>query len=237
MFGEEPAQGLFDQFSLRLGQRKNLKLKELATIPLDELSVGDVELEEKGAPWLEKVMDLPEAAADGGFISEQVQGVVGNKDVVELEVKGHSGHVHADIQGSTGLVSLSMGQHRGRKIKTGNMAAGRGKGLTDSTCPATQFQDSGTLGTVRTVEANILHKSSHFNGVELRIPHFAEREKDLFRFFMIKKRVIHAVFVPGLMAAGKKEVKLTVFVHENKVHNSNSSRSHKNAEEIQGFPA
>ncbi len=93
-------------------------------------------------------MGLLETATDGRFISEQVKGVVGNKDVIELCVKGHPGHVHADIGGVVAVGSLSLCQHVEGEIKTGNMAAGRGKGLANSPCAATQLQNTGTPGAV-----------------------------------------------------------------------------------------
>lgn len=109
------------------------------TIQVDELPVRNVELEEEGPSRLQKIMGLLETARDGRVISEQVQGVVGNKDVIELCVKGHPGHVHADIRWVVAVGALSLRQHVRREIKTGNKAAVSGKGLTDSPCAATEL--------------------------------------------------------------------------------------------------
>jgi len=151
-------------------------------------------------------MGLPQTAVNERFVSEQVQGVIGDKDVIELYAKCHPGHVHADIEGIGAVWSLSRYQHMAGEVKAGNTVTGGGKGLTDSSCPATQLQNMRTFGAVCLIEGDILSEICHFNGVELSIPFFAKGEKDLFGFFMIKERVIHAAFVHGLPTAGKEEV-------------------------------
>ncbi len=97
-------------------------------------------------------------------------------------------------------------KHVEGEINSGDSAAWFYKSPADPASSAAKLKDGRSIPAVSFVKLNIFCKTVHLHGVEFSIPQGAQWKKNLIRFFMVCKGVVHHFLLHALGFVIKEKV-------------------------------